>query len=52
MFGDDPYLFTPSTDCNLDAMKGLSRCNDPDSDADGSIATGSGSLAGKVDDEY
>ena len=33
----------PSSDCNLDAMKGLSRCNDP---------TGIAILAGKVDGEH
>ena len=38
-------------DCNLDAIKGLSRCYDPDIDADGSVATGRATLAGKVDGE-
>ena len=43
---------SPSMDCNLDAMKGLSRCYDPDSDAGGSVATGRATLAGKVDGEH
>ena len=45
-------IWTDSTDCNLDAMKGLSRCNDPDSDAGGSVATGCATLADKDDCEY
>ena len=44
--------FTPLTDCNLDAMKRLSRCYDPYSDTGSSVATGSATLAGKVDSEY
>ena len=43
---------SPSTDCNLEAMKRLSRCNDPDSDGGGSVATDRANLAGKVDGEH
>jgi hypothetical protein len=39
-------------DCYLDAMRGLSRCDEPKSDAGGSIATGRSNLVGKVDGEH
>ena len=44
--------FAPAMDCNLDTMKGLSRCYDPDSDAAVSVATGRATLTGKVDGEH
>ena len=38
--------------CNLDAIKGLGRCYDPDSDDGGCIATGRATLVAKVNGEH
>ena len=45
-------IMCPSTGWNLVARKGLSSCNDPDSDAGDSVATDRATLASKVVGEH